>query len=375
MQDNIQVLISIDVEPDERLLSVTKPEPWRGQEYLFQRVDGIREALEKHTRRPANFGWNFRLDPQIEKSCGDAAWPLHAFENGIASLVRAGDEFGIHPHAYRWDARQRTWITDVGDQSWVEHCVRLSLDAYESYFGKPCKMFRFGDGWINDETLDLIDRLGLEFDLTVEPGHSADNRAPPWEMAYGEYPDTRGAPTMPYRRSGAGNGRVDGGANCGLWMVPVSTAILRFDRGGVSPAESENLETDRNTLIRKKLMGASQKTIQIARMRRPMARFRWSRIAYERFGQFCLDLLTRGPQTRTVVLNMIHDHAQYACVFDHALAESGYRFVHTVLRSGSLAFPYARANFTRNIEFLLNHRYADRFVVSTPDRLSRHWDG
>ncbi len=39
MQDNIQVLISIDVEPDERLLSVTKPEPWRGQEYLFQRVE------------------------------------------------------------------------------------------------------------------------------------------------------------------------------------------------------------------------------------------------------------------------------------------------------------------------------------------------
>lgn len=368
MQDPIQLLISIDVEPDERFLMLNGSASWRGLEYLFAHVGEMREKLSQSTGRSAHLGWYWRLDPQIEKAFGNAAWPLRTYECEIAVLARAGDEFGVHPHAWRWDDKRRTWYVDLADQSWIEYCVRSSLDAFEKFFGRPCKSFRFGDGWINDKTLDLIERLGVNFDLTLEPGRLAVKHGQPWELVTADNPDTRGAPIMPYWRSRNEFRCVDRNHDSGLWIVPVSTATLAYDRDGITAVEHGAVEMDRRMHALESLKRIAGRVTNLMRMGPLIARSSWARAIANRLGQAYLDLFTGDSWTKTQALNMVFDHATYACGFDHALATSNDRYVHTVLRSGDLANRRERTNFTKNLDFIIGHRHAHRFKVSTPGR-------
>ena len=219
------VLICIDVEPDAREIDVDARADWVGFEESFPLFDEFRTRAERAAGVPARFNWFLRMDPQVALVYGSAGWVAERYGARLERLRGAGDEIGLHTHA--WRRAGDRWVTDHGDQSWVEHCVRLSFEAYERAFGRPCSSFRFGDHWMNDETLELVERLGARYELTLEPGLRAASGSPNGEAYTGAFPDCTRVPRAPYRpsrsdfrRPSAGEGARD------IWAIPISTTLM-----------------------------------------------------------------------------------------------------------------------------------------------------
>ncbi|MBV8855370.1 MAG: hypothetical protein JOZ02_00280 [Acidobacteria bacterium] len=220
--EKIPVIICHDVEPDYRQISPDTGEDWEGFSETVQFFDALRGRLAEVTGAPAHFNWFFRMDPQIERVYGSPGWAAERYGELVARLERAGDEFGLHTHAWRWDEGLGCWVTDHGSRQWVEHCVRTAFDAFRKAFGRPCVSFRFGDHWMNNETLDLLESLGVRFELTVEPGRIP--RPYPWDKSPdGWLPDYVRVPRRPYRpsRRDFRTHGPEGGRD--LWAIPVST--------------------------------------------------------------------------------------------------------------------------------------------------------
>lgn len=220
---DIPVMICIDVEPREREIDSTLAKNWEGVEETFEFFSNLRPRLEVATGASVNFSWFFRMDPQIKHTYGLSSWVIDRYGDAIKQLELAGDELGLHIHAFRWDGGLHKWITDHGNQEWINHCLHTSFEAYQSAFGYPCLSFRFGDHWMNNETMSLLESLGVKFDLTIEPGKKPTDGVQPEELHTGSWPDYTTTPRWPYqpsrqdfRKHGHAQGR-------GLWVIPLST--------------------------------------------------------------------------------------------------------------------------------------------------------
>lgn len=227
----IPVIICIDVEPDKREIDVAVREDWGGFADTLTFWDAFRPQLAAATAGSANLSWFFRMDPQIEHAYGHASWVTQRYGSAVERIERAGDELGLHTHAWRWNRTLGKWVTDHGNQGWIEQCLGTSFAAYRTAFGRPCRSFRFGDRWMNNATMGVLESLGVRFDLTLEPGMRARAGLVPSELSTGSLPDCRRVPRRPYRASrrdfrtpGHGSGRA-------VWTIPLSTEIGvgRFD--------------------------------------------------------------------------------------------------------------------------------------------------
>src|SRR5262249_51825315 len=138
------------------------------------------------------------MDHQIADPYGSATWIVDRYRDAIEEVQHHGDTFGIHPHAYRWLADEQTWLHDYGNQAWVDECLAMSVDAFRRALGQPCRLLRFGDRWLNTATVNLAERLGIECDLTIEPGAGACDTPMPGERATGSFPDYHRVPRVPY---------------------------------------------------------------------------------------------------------------------------------------------------------------------------------
>ncbi len=137
----IPLILCIDVEPDEREIKRGIAKDWQGFEETYKFFSNLRPHLEEATGAPVRFSWFFRMDPQIEDTYGLSWWVAKRYGEVIEQLELAGDEIGLHTHAWRWDSGLHRWITDNGDQKWVRHCIHTSFEAYRSAFGRPCISF------------------------------------------------------------------------------------------------------------------------------------------------------------------------------------------------------------------------------------------
>jgi hypothetical protein len=219
----IPVIICLDVEPDEREINSALSKDWDGFEESFEYFSNLRPRLEAATGARASFSWFFRMDPQIEHVYGLSWWVARRYGESIKRLKLAGDEIGLHTHAWRWDAGALRWVVDHGDQSWINHCVHTSFEAYRSAFGRHCLSFRFGDRWMNNETMALLESLGVKFDLTVEPGKTARRSLHPKESHTGSLPDYMATPRWPYKPSRQDFRKHSPARGRGLWAIPLST--------------------------------------------------------------------------------------------------------------------------------------------------------
>jgi hypothetical protein len=161
------------------------------------------------------------MDPQISEAYGSADWAVTRYRKIFDRILFAEDEIGLHPHAWRLDQEKQEWYVDFADQRWVEECVAQSFEQFKSTFAKPCRSIRFGDRWLNNPTIDLVERLGARFDLTIEPGRKREMLREPFT---GSLPDYTTAPRLPYQPSSA-NYMQPGtdGSKRNLCMIPVST--------------------------------------------------------------------------------------------------------------------------------------------------------
>ena len=225
----IPIIICVDVEPDDREIDSTIAKDWAGFDGVSKFLSGFRARLEKATEAQASFSWFMRMDPQIEHTYGLPWWVVKRYAETIAELERAGDEIGLHTHGWRWNQDSNRWVIDHGDQKWIDHCLHMSFEAYEAAFGRPCFSFRFGDHWMNDETMASLEELGVKFDLTIEPGMKVKPGLVRKELHTGSLPDYTDTPTRPYRPSRRDFRQQSYIEGRGLWMIPLSTAS-RLDR-------------------------------------------------------------------------------------------------------------------------------------------------
>ena len=229
MNQKIPVIFCVDVEPDPFFVNRDAPEPWVGYEFTQRYLSRFRSTIEQATGAQVHYTWCFRMDPQVSKSYGTATWAIDRYPEFIHEIERHGDERGIHSHAHRWIQEKQTWIEDFGNQDWVDHCVGTSFEAYAKAFGHPCKTFRFGAFWLNNATVNLVERLGARFDLTVEPGRPRKTSASPGMPEITDpLPDFYRVPRMPYVPSESDFRKPGIVGSRSITMIPITSAPLRF---------------------------------------------------------------------------------------------------------------------------------------------------
>ena len=316
----IPVVLCIDVEPDDFYIARGQPVPWRGFEAMHEFVSGFRSWAADATGSPACFSWFLRMDPQVGEVYGGADWAAKYYGPRLDDIQGFGDEIGLHVHAYRWDAGLDEWVLDHANQPWIERCVETGCAAFETAFGRTCRTFRFGDGWMNDETLRLLEDRGVRFDLTVETGRKG---LPTWHVDKpftGSLPDWTGVSLVPYHPSAEDLRKPDAAGRRRIWMIPISSD--RHDGSAERP---------------------------------------WSRLR-----RLFAD---RGkPYPRCPVLNM-NLEPEFVCgVMDRLLTSLKNPYLALVVRSDVPIWPEQFRNFSRSLEHLASHPMARRMEFCTPAR-------
>jgi hypothetical protein len=312
--ENIPVIICIDAEPDDRAIKHGEANDWKGFEETLRYFHDLRTRFAEGTGAPVRFTWFFRMDPQIEHVYGDPRWVAQRYGGEIRELVAAGDDLGLHTHAWRWDAERKRWLTDNGNQEWINHCIHTSFEAFQNAFRRPCLSFRFGDHWMNNETIDLLESLGVEFEMTPEPGRKAALGLMPNEMYTGSLPDYSTTPTSPFKPARHDFREADHTGARNLWVIPLSTdtAVGRFVR-----------------------LKQTAKALGI-------------------------DLYEADQ------LNLSHHHAQFRNMMDSLLNVRLKSYLAPAIKTDALIYPPARAHLERNVEFLLSHPSLRHFRFVTP---------
>jgi hypothetical protein len=237
----IPVALAIDVEPDPREAEMDRPGDWLGFSETHAHLMKLRTDLARATGAAVHFAWYLRMDPQVEHVYGTASWVADRYPDLIQQIVDAGDELGLHVHAFRWDDGLGRWISDYGNESWVDHCVATSFRAFEKSFGRKAESFRFGDRFMSNRVMQLLEDAGVKYDLTQEPGKLPKEKLNEKELHTGMLPDYRPTPRRPFhpsrldfRRQEPANGRP-------LWEVPLGTGANLYASGPDSDSCALNL--------------------------------------------------------------------------------------------------------------------------------------
>ena len=233
MSDIIPVLILIDVEPDGRMIPHDQKLPWKGFEGCFRYYSELREELKQLGGKSVHFGWYYRMDPQVEEVYGDPAWGMNHYRRFLDYFIGQGDEIGVHPHAYCWKKESNSWLVDHGNQEWVNHCVKMGIESYEKTLGRKCESFRFGERWMNTETMNLLHALGIRYDLTLEPFHPRAISYIKEEEAVhtGYLPDGREFLRTPYQPSADDFSKEDTAKQRDFWAIPLSAGHYSYEFG------------------------------------------------------------------------------------------------------------------------------------------------
>lgn len=223
----IPVLVLIDVEPDGFFIDRTERVPWSGFERSVEVMTEVRDVLSRRTGREAHFTWLVRADQQVADTYGSPGWAFAHYRRAFEKLHAAGDEIGVHVHAYRWESRAGNWVEDYGDQGWIEHCVRSGVGAFASHFGQPPAAFSMGMDWINQATLRLLRDLSIRYEFSTILGKEP-QPFPPRDAYKGVAPDCSAIPARPYRPSPADFRAAAPDGGDGLWCIPQSSRVARI---------------------------------------------------------------------------------------------------------------------------------------------------
>ena len=240
----IPVVMCIDVEPDERLTDPSVRCDWSGFERTFEFFHKLRPRLETKTDSPVHFSWFIRMDPQIQTTYGSASWAVTRYRPVIERIKQAGDAIGLHTHAWRWNESLNAWQADFASPDWIEFCLRTGFESFRKSLDERCIYHRFGDRWMNNAALGLLEQLGARVDLTLEPGQTGHMNEP----FVGRYVDCSQAPQHPYRPSRKDFRKAGSYLRRNLWIIPLS--IGRADWAATSPGNIESRLFSQNLDLR-----------------------------------------------------------------------------------------------------------------------------
>ena len=221
----IPTILRLDVEPDEFEPGPDRP-PWTGFVAMVDLIERLRAPLAGRSCVAVHPTWFFRFDPDIERLYGRSDFVVDTYGAQIDQLRTHGDQFGINPHHYRWDAERCVSYSDHADTAWTNHCLDMSVHTFEQCFGEPPRRASQGSYFLSDAVADHAISLGIEVDVTAEPGLPALQHVNSFR-AYATAPSTdfREYPRRPYYPSRADLGSPassDDDAR-GLLMVPLTS--------------------------------------------------------------------------------------------------------------------------------------------------------
>jgi hypothetical protein len=169
---------------------------------------------------------------------------------------------------------------------------------------------------MNNETMALLESVGVKFDLTIEPGKKAKPTLNSEELHTGSLPDYMRTPTLPYRPSRQDFRKESRAEGRGLWVIPLSTGRLAGRFSGLKRA---------------------------ARALRILSRYE----AIE------LNLGIEGPVFQGVI--------------NRLLDRRGKLYLATVVRTDIGIHALRRANMDQNVNYLLSHPLKNRFNFVRPE--------
>ena len=316
----IPIIFCIDVEPDARVVPRDDAPLWVGYERSFEFLAEMRGPLGDATGADVHYNWFYRLDPQVELCYGSAAWPITHYDEYFAALDKAGDELGLHPHAWHWDEVKNDWVADHANQPYIDECLEMCVSTYTETVGKPPLSFRFGDRFYNEATSRRAEALGLKYDLTAEPGSKPVDAIvmDGTENYTGQLGDFTNMPTFPYHRSADDWKTPDASRADGMWIVPLSSGVPESNLG-------------RMKRIAKSILGNNAERPEIATMN-----------------------LSRHVATNMLIANRI-------------IASSPKPYLACVIRANDLAKPDSRERIDGALRALAAHGRAKDFRFMRPD--------
>jgi hypothetical protein len=315
----IPVLVIIDVEPDGFFVDRSKKPDWSGFERALTAMADIRAMLAARTTRTANFIWLVRADAQVAETYGDADWGLAHYRPQLQALAAAEDEIGLHVHAYHWNPDRRRWVEDYGNQSWVDHCIELGVDAFERSFRQRPRSFSMGLDWTSEATVETLRRLRIRYDFCTVIAKEPE-RFPSLGAYTGATPDCTRIPHGPYHPargdflSPSAQREEDG-----IWIIPQSSRCAANERS------------------RKQILADL---------------VRWRPV----------------PPTRTRKFFLQDAPAEMRAGIDHALDVMRLPYLTFTVRTHEFNRPEVVDVIRGNLEDLLEQREAARFAFTTPPR-------
>lgn len=322
--EKIPIIFCVDVEPDLRIIDRSTRVPWNGYQATHAYLPKLRERFEAVTGSPVHYTWFYRMDPQVEETYGSAAWAVEQYPEHVAEYFEKGDELALHTHAYRWDNDEQAWIVDHGNQPWINHSLKVSFQAFEAALRRPCETFRFGDRFMNTETMRELERLGVRYELTAEPGVKSIPALNLKEIHTGLLPDCRGMAYAPYRPSASDWRQPDPNKRDGIIVIPMSTGWGLIEQ----PSQSWQAKTTR---LVKSLLG------------RP-----WK------------------PWHPFETLNLGRPSSSIRLIFDHLLESLEKPYIACVIRTSTPYEPRKRAEFEATLAHITSHERVRDFVFATP---------
>lgn len=226
LEERTSFVLTIDVEPDDRTYDPSTRPRWLGFEKLLPEMRTFRRLLASATGSAVHFTWLFRLDSQIERTYGRPDWPFEQYRREIDELQAAGDEIGVHTHAWRWEDAVGDWIADHGDAEWVGQCLENSLTAFRRIMGRRARAVSQGDQFLSDGIVRRLSRAGVLCDMSLEPGRALVSQVVAQEHATGSLPDTTRAPRVPYRPSAKDFRQPGVWWPRSLWLLPITTGFV-----------------------------------------------------------------------------------------------------------------------------------------------------
>jgi hypothetical protein len=129
-------------------------------EYLEKLLDRIESRIE--SKIPVT--WFIRCDDSVAALTGKVSGLLESLDNFIARRTAKLDEFGLHPHLYRFigDA----WISETDPNAQKEQIERAAI-AWKNFFGSTPRLSRMGESVMNNTIADTLSMLGVEVDSTA----------------------------------------------------------------------------------------------------------------------------------------------------------------------------------------------------------------
>lgn len=224
---NIPVHLCVDVEPNDREVAGDPTADWSATEPCINLLEEFRAKAQAASGGPVHINWFIRLDPQIADAYGRADYAFYRYGPIWDRFQAAGDGIGIHVHA--WRKQTGGWLADHGDEKWIVQCVKQSLDVFERCMGRRVTMYRTGDRFLNNALVALLDKAGVAYDLTVEPGLPAAPAMKAGEHATGELPDYSNAPRHPFHPSFFNFQRPGRWFSRRIRLIPVSTGCIGPD--------------------------------------------------------------------------------------------------------------------------------------------------